>query len=79
MGRASRDAQMEIRSGHITREEGVALVRRYDGEFPQKYFKEFLGYIDISEERFWELTDKFRSPHLWQKENGQWRLRCQVS
>ena len=79
IGRATYDAAQEIRNNKITREEGVSLVRKYDSEFPKKYFKEFLGYIDINEERFWELTDKFRSPHLWQKENGQWRLRCQVS
>ena len=25
-----------------------------------------------------ELTNKFRSPHLWKVENGNWRLREQV-
>jgi len=45
------------RNGKITREEGVALVRRYDHEFPQKYFREFLEYIGISEARFCELID----------------------
>src|SRR3989344_5445957 len=48
-GRATQDAAQEVRHGHITREEGVALVKRFDGEFPQKYFKEFLDYINISE------------------------------
>ena len=35
IGRATADAAQEIRSGDITRDEGVALVRRYDGEFPE--------------------------------------------
>jgi len=34
IGRATYDAAQEIRSGDITREEGVALVRRFDHEFP---------------------------------------------
>lgn len=79
LGRASRDAQMEIRSRHITREEGVALVRRYDGEFPQKYFKDFLEYLDITEAHFWKIVDRYRMPHLWEKVNGQWHLKHVVS
>jgi len=38
IGRASYDAAQEIRNGKITREEGVHLVRKYDQEFPTKYF-----------------------------------------
>lgn len=79
LGRASRDAQMEIRSGHITREEGVALVNRYDGEFPKKYFKEFLDYLGITAEHFWEVIDSYRMPHLWEKVGGEWNLKHKVS
>jgi len=79
LGRASRDAQMEIRSGHITREEAVALVHRYDGEFPKRYFQEFLDYLDINEEHFWKIVDRYRMPHLWEQNNGEWRLKHVVS
>lgn len=79
IGRATYDAAQEIRSKDITREEGVALVKRFDGEFPKKYFKEFLDYIGITQERFIEIVDGARSPHLWKKEGGQWKLRHQVS
>ena len=78
MGRATDDAAQEIRTGKITREEGVALVRRYDTEFPDRFFKEFLEYIELSEEEFFQVVDSFRSPHLWKKENGEWKLRHQV-
>ena len=76
IGRATYDADQEIRNGKITREEGVALVKRYDAEFPKKYFKEFLEYIVTTEEEFWRTVDKYRSPHLWDKdENGEWKMR----
>jgi hypothetical protein len=78
IGRATYDAAQEIRNGKITREEGVHLVHKYDQEFPQKYFKEFLEYIDISEEEFFETVDKFRSPHLWEQINEKWALNHQV-
>ena len=80
IARATSDAAHEIRDGHLTREEGVALVKRYDGAFPQKYFREFLEYLDISEEYFWAVIDFYRahSPHLWQQMNGDWHLRHTV-
>lgn len=75
LGRASRDAQQDIRRHHITREEGVALVNRYDHEFPKRYFQDFLTYLDISEERFWEICDFWREQsNVWKKVNGQWKL-----
>jgi N-acetyl sugar amidotransferase len=79
LGRATRDACQEIRSGHITREEGVALVRKYDGEFPKKWFKEFLDYTELDEKRFWGIIDGFRADHLWEKVSGEWRLKHVVS
>ncbi len=79
IGRATSDAAHEIRDGHITREEGEALVKRYDGEFPQKYFKEFLGYFGINEKHFCEIVDLWRAPHIWKKVGEEWKLRHNVA
>ena len=79
LGRASYDAAQEIRNKHLTREEGVALVRRFDGEFPERYFREVMDYLGIDPGRFLELCDEFRSPHLWKRADGRWILRHQVS
>ena len=62
----------------VRRDEGVALVRRYDGEFPGKYFREFLEYTDLSEQRFWGIVDSFRPPHLWERVGEEWKLKHQV-
>lgn len=80
IGRASYDSSQEIRNKHLTREEGVALVNRFDGEFPDRYFDEIMEYIGMNPEYFHELCDKFRSPHLWGKDQeGNWRLRHNVA
>ncbi|WDP89767.1 MAG: N-acetyl sugar amidotransferase [Desulfobacter sp.] len=80
IGRATYDASQEIRNRHITREEGQALVKRFDGEFPDRYFNEIMDYLEMSPEYFRnELADKFRSPHLWKKVNGEWKLRHTVN
>jgi len=95
IGRATYDAAQEIRSGDITREEGVALVHRFDGEWPERFAEEIFRYLSIppqefpvaskmfeqpimTREYFDQLTDKFRSPHLWKKENGEWKLQYKV-
>jgi N-acetyl sugar amidotransferase len=75
IGRTSYDASQEIRNKKITREEGIALVKKFDQEFPRRYFSEFLDYISMTEKEFFEIADRFRSPHLWKKENGDWKLR----
>ncbi len=79
IGRATSDAAHEIRDGHITREEGVSLVQRFDGEFPAKHFAEFLDYCQMTEKHFWKVVDSFRSPHIWKKKNNKWKLLHQVS
>ncbi|MGH6948862.1 MAG: N-acetyl sugar amidotransferase, partial [Kiloniellales bacterium] len=52
IGRATYDAAQEVRSGDITREEGVALVKRFDGEFPERFAEECFGYMSIPPEQF---------------------------
>lgn len=79
IGRATSDAAHEIRDGHLTREDGVALVRSFDGELPKLYFKDFLEYLQITEEEFWKVVDSYRLPHIWKKEGGEWKLRHQVA
>lgn len=78
IARATSDAAHEVRDGHITREEAVALVQRYDGEFPQKYFPEFLEYLNITEDDFWSVVDSWRQPHIWEKDGNDWRLKHAV-
>ncbi|MGA9406833.1 MAG: N-acetyl sugar amidotransferase [Bacteroidota bacterium] len=79
IGRATYDASQEIRNKHLTREEGLTLVKRFDGEFPDRYFKEIMDYLEMKPEKFLELCDHFRSPHLWAQANGEWRLRYTVN
>ncbi len=78
LGRASYDASQEIRNKHLTREEGVALVKRFDGEFPDKYFDEIMEYLGIDADAFQQLCDAHRSPHLWHHIDGEWKLRFPV-
>ena len=79
LGRATYDASQEIRNKHLNLDEGKLLVKKYDGEFPDKYFNEIMDYIGMEETKFHELCDTFRSPHLWIKTNNGWKLRHTVN
>ncbi len=75
IGRTTSDSAHEIRDGKITREEGVSLVRRYDHEFPRRYYEEFLDFCSISDEQVHNVIDSWRSEHIWKKDGDQWILR----
>ena len=75
VGRAMIDSAQEIRNGHINKEEGKALIKKFDGEYPSKYEDEFYNYTSISKNEFLELTEKFRPNHLWEKQSNRWELK----
>ena len=76
IGRATSDSAHEIRDGKIDREEGIALVKRYDSEFPKKYFDFFLDYCNLNKDEFNAIIDSWRSSHIWGKDSsGKWFLK----
>lgn len=62
LGRASYDAAQEIRSGDIDRDEGVALVKKYDHEFPERFINEMLEYLSLPETEFPVASKMFERP-----------------
>lgn len=71
-GRATDDASMEIRHGRMTREEGMAMVKRYDAREPStlKTYCEFLG---VTKQEFYDWVEPMRDEKLWRKEaDGNW-------
>lgn len=62
IGRATYDAAQEIRNGDITREEGVALVNRFDGEYPHRFEEEIFHYLSIPEREFPAASRQFERP-----------------
>jgi N-acetyl sugar amidotransferase len=62
IGRATYDAAQEIRSGDITREEGMSLVRRFDGEFPERFAEEIFRYLSIPQSEFPVASKMFSHP-----------------
>jgi N-acetyl sugar amidotransferase len=64
IGRATYDAAQEIRSGDINRDEGVALSKRFDGEFPERFADEIFRYLSIPAKEFPEASRMFEQPNM---------------
>ena len=62
IGRATYDAAQEIRSGDITREEGIALVKRFDHEFPERFSDEVFQYLSLPPKEFPVASKMFEQP-----------------
>ncbi|MGI9211875.1 MAG: N-acetyl sugar amidotransferase, partial [Methylococcaceae bacterium] len=62
IGRASYDASQEIRSGDITRDEGISLVKRFDHEFPERFANEIFNYLSINPAEYPKAHKMFEEP-----------------
>ena len=70
-GRASDHSSKDIRTGYMTREEGIEAVRKYDHVVSQDLYY-WLDYVGMSEEEFWVTADGFRDPRVWWIQDGEW-------
>lgn len=70
-GRASDHASKDIRTGYMSRDEGIEMVRKYDAVVSSDLHY-WLDYVDMSEDEFWSIADLFRDPRVWWIEDGLW-------
>ncbi len=70
-GRATDHASKDIRTGYMSRDEGVKMVKKYDHVVSSDLFY-WLNYVNMKEDEFWEIADTFRSPKVWWIENNKW-------
>ena len=62
IGRCTYDASQEIRNNEITREEAVALCRKFDGELPTRFAQEVWNYLSLPEKQFPIASKCFEQP-----------------
>lgn len=74
-GKVTDEVCEDIRFGRMSRQEGFELVKKYDGKCSPEYIRRFCDYIDISEEKFWEVAESYRNKDLFEKIEGKWKLK----
>ena len=70
-GRGTDHSNYEIRENRLTRDQGIEMVRRYDHVKPRD-LKRWLKYVDMSEEEFDSIADKFRDQRAWKIKDNKW-------
>jgi N-acetyl sugar amidotransferase len=79
IGRTRFDACQEIRSGHITRDEGIKLCKKFEGEYPKRYIDDCFAFMNLTKKEAHQIIDNFRSPHLWKKKTYGWKRLQELS
>lgn len=72
-GRTTDLVSMQIRRGKISRNEGIKLVKKYEGFLPKTYLgkrtSKILSDINISQKEFAKICDKFTNKYLFKTNN----------
>ncbi|OGF74040.1 LPS biosynthesis protein [Candidatus Giovannonibacteria bacterium RIFCSPHIGHO2_02_FULL_46_20] len=71
-GRGTDHACKDIRAGHMMREEGIAMVKKYDHIKPRRDLERWLVYVGMTEAEFDRICDTFRDPRVWWIKDGEW-------
>ncbi len=64
-----------IRSGKISRDKAIKLVKEHDHKLDPKALRDFLEFTGYSEKEFWEIAERFRNKDIWEKVGDKWRLK----
>lgn len=64
IGRTTYDAAQEIRNEEITLEEGKALCKKFDGEYPDRFEKEIFQYLSLDRQHFPWASQLFEQPKM---------------
>jgi len=75
--RITDNASNEIRKGRMSREQAIKLAKKFDGAKPPKeYISHFCKQINITEDFFWKIANKFRNKKIWKRdEKKQWYIK----
>lgn len=73
-GRATDHACIDIRNKRISREEGLALVKQFDGKYPSYAISEFISYSGMTKIEIDEIIDSYTNTIIFaQNKDGTFR------
>ncbi len=69
-GRATDFVNEWIRSGKVSRDEGIKIVKKFDGTCSENYINDFCTYIEISKQQFWNVVNEHTNKSLFSTKKG---------
>jgi N-acetyl sugar amidotransferase len=74
-GHTTEFVSYDIRAGRVSREEGIALVRAFDGKCDESFIENYCSWIQISIDDFWNTKERFYG-NMWIKNKQEnWILK----
>ena len=70
-GRTTDDASERIRRGEITKEEGIEIVKKYDGVCDDSIIKSYCDYVGIDMKEFWDIANRWVNKDLFEIYEGK--------
>jgi N-acetyl sugar amidotransferase len=70
-GRASDHASKDVRTGDMSRDQAVEMVRIHDHVISDDLYH-WLDYVEMTESEFWNVADTFRDSRVWWIKDGLW-------
>jgi N-acetyl sugar amidotransferase len=77
-GRCTQDVGIDIRRGALTRNQGIELVKKYDGEKPNIYFDKYYEYFKMNKNQFFSVLKKFTNKKIFKIKNGDFIKKFKV-
>ena len=79
-GRATQDAGIEIRRGAMTRDQGLNLVKAFDGMYPERFINRYLDYYKMNQKEFDAVLDKWTNKKLFFKceKTKKWKPKFKI-
>ena len=62
----------------MEREQGLNLVKLYDGHFPEELLETYLDYYSMNETEFFEVLDKWANKDILIKEGRYWKPNFEI-
>lgn len=64
-GRTTDLVNEQIRYGELSREEGIRIIRKYDGVCADRIIKSFCDYVGIGSDSFWAIANRWINRDLF--------------
>jgi len=66
---------LEIRNKRMTRDQAIAIVKKYGEQRPDEDIEKLCAFLDITRDHFFDVIEKFRNLDIWKQKNEKWTIK----
>lgn len=70
-GRCLRDASRLVQNNHMSREDALNYIKKYDGEFPNNHLDKVLNFLNLDLIKLNQIIELHRNKEIWTKKGNE--------